>query len=118
MTQPQTNTNTPVQATPLRGPENIKAMCAEIECMKAYCLTHYNAGYDTMVECWEDHDYEKLFYAGEFDPGARNLQIKPGFVITVRPRVPFTAAWERLHDLASIFAERQADARFHESQAQ
>jgi hypothetical protein len=87
--------------------ETIRAMVAEIDKMKQWCLDNYEQGADTMVECWDSTDYENLFYTGSADPA-----IVVGH-ITVRPRVPFAEAWSRLKSIASIYAERQADARNH-----
>ncbi len=83
--------------------ENIKAMIAEIEKMQAHCLAHYDEGYDTMVECWGTEDYEQLFYTMNNDTTTRKFQPEV--------RCTFAAAWERLHSLASVFRDRQADAR-------
>lgn len=83
--------------------QNIKAMLAEIDAMKAHCLAHYNDGYDTMVECWDASDYEQLFYTTNPDPATRKFQPEV--------RCTFAHAWEHLHRIASIFRERQADAR-------
>ncbi len=83
--------------------ENIKAMIAEIEKMQAHCLAHYDEGYDTMVECWGTEDYEQLFYTMNNDKTTRKFQPEV--------RCTFAAAWERLHSLASVFRDRQADAR-------
>jgi hypothetical protein len=89
--------------------ETIRAMVTEIDKMKQWCLDNYEQGADTMVECWDSTDYEDLFYTN-------HNPLDPAIVvghITVRPRVPFAEAWSRLKSIASIYAERQADARYH-----
>lgn len=58
----------------------------QIEAMKQWCLANYENGADTMVECWGDEDYARLWTAAS-DP------------------------WKLLKDLASVYADRQADAR-------
>jgi hypothetical protein len=63
-------------------------MKEQIELMKQWCIEHYEQGADTMVECWSDEDYSILF--GD-------------------SRTP-EQAWKSLKALASIYAERQADA--------
>jgi hypothetical protein len=83
--------------------ENIKSMLAEIQKMKAYCLANYEKGYDTMVECWTDADYEQLFYTTNPNRDTRKFQPEV--------RCSFRAAWECLHSIASVFEERRADAR-------
>ena len=59
--------------------------------MKVWCLENYYNGADTMVECWEDSDYDDLISRSGSDEDA----------------------WEVLKRVASIYAERQADAWFH-----
>lgn len=59
-----------------------------IKAMKQWCINHYDQGADTMVECWSDDDYAILF--GD----SRTTE----------------QAWKSLKALASIYAERQADA--------
>ena len=70
---------------------NIKA---EIESMKQWCLDNYDNGADTMVECWEDEDYEDLF-TGEYASGK------------------IADAWDTLKKIASIYEDRQADAKYY-----
>lgn len=88
----------------------VKAMLAEIAKMQEFVLqpANYDNGYDTMAECWDDEDYEKLFYEGEFTAPVVNGKPVPR-------RVTFAMAWETLHSVASIFAERQADADYYAS---
>lgn len=59
--------------------------------MKAWCVENYEAGADTMVECWDDEDYAEL--------------------ITESPTVE--DAWDVLKSVASVYRERQADARYY-----
>lgn len=80
--------------------ENIKNMLLEIQRMKDYCMTNYDAGADTMVECWDDEDYENLFYETNWDSGD-----------APRKRVTFARAWDTLKDLISVYAEQRADAK-------
>ena len=91
--------------------ENIKAMMAEIEKMQAFVIQpeNYERGYDTMAECWDATDYEKLFYQINTNPDTRKDQPEV--------RCTFAEAWDCLHSIASVFRERQADADFHASQA-
>ncbi len=56
--------------------------------LKAWALANYTKGADTFVECWSDSDYQRLI-----DEEAKPL-----------------AALKRL---ASIYRERQADARHY-----
>ena len=65
----------------------------EIQAMKEWCLDNYNKGADTMAECWNDEDFESLFTSCDGQP------------------VTTADAWRRLKNLASVYAERQADAR-------
>ena len=67
-----------------------------IAAMKAWCLENYESGADTMVECWDDGDYEDLI-----GRCAGNLE----------------EAWGDLKRLAGIYAERQADARYYREMA-
>lgn len=67
----------------------------EIEKMKQWCMENYDNGADTMVECWEDKDYENLFI-GEFATGLKK------------------DAWNTLKSIASIYQDRQADARYYQ----
>jgi hypothetical protein len=107
-TQPQTpacagSRTTPVHPQEPTMSENIKFMLAEIQKMKAYCLANYEKGYDTMVECWTDADYEQLFYTTNPNRDTRKFQPEV--------RCSFDDAWKRLHSIASVFEERRADAR-------
>ena len=65
----------------------------EIQAMKEWCLDNYNNGADTMVECYTDEDYENLFTSCDGKP------------------LTTADAWRLLKNLASIYADRQADAR-------
>jgi hypothetical protein len=64
---------------------------ASIQAMRAWCLENYELGADTMVECWDTDDYQRL--------------------IEDDHRGDTAAAWETLKRLASIYQDRQADAR-------
>lgn len=59
--------------------------------MKDWCLENYENGADTMVECWDDEDYANL--------------------ITESPSEE--QAWDTLKSVASVYRERQADARYY-----
>lgn len=65
-----------------------------IEAMKNWCMENYDNGADTMVECWTDKDYARLFVNQN---NARFMSER--------------AAWKLLKDLAAVYADRQADAR-------
>lgn len=58
--------------------------------MKAWCLANYEKGADTMVECWETEDYTRMINGCNGD---------------------LKEAWAVLRRVASVYAERQADAR-------
>ena len=59
-----------------------------IAAMKQWCLDHYEQGADTMVECWNNDDYQDLI-----------------------DRTQTTAqAWEVLRGVADAYADRKADA--------
>lgn len=62
-------------------------MNEEIQNLKNWALANYENGADTMVECWEDNDYAQLVRKH----GADALTI--------------------LQRIASVYADRQADAR-------
>jgi hypothetical protein len=63
-----------------------------IQAMKDWCMENYSQGADTMVECWDTEDYERLFsYEGSTVTDAQ--------------------AWEILKSVAEVYADRQADAR-------
>lgn len=100
---------TPVISIP--HTETVGAMVQEIAKMQAYCLAHYDEGYDTMAECWDDEDYEDLFYESTHAAPVHNHKPVPR-------RVPFATAWADLHNLACVFRDQQADAAFHASQAE
>jgi hypothetical protein len=61
-----------------------------IEAMKEWCMENYSNGADTMVECWEDEDYEDLFASCDGNPDD---------------------AWLALKTLAEVYSDQQADAR-------
>lgn len=63
-----------------------------IQDMKQWCIDHYDQGADTMVECWNDDDYQELF---SFEGEARTA----------------SQAWDTLKSIAAVYRERQADAR-------
>lgn len=62
-----------------------------IKNMKAWCLENYENGADTMVECWDDQDYDDMIERAGSDE----------------------VAWEDLKAVASVYADRQADARYY-----
>ena len=61
-----------------------------IEQLQAWCLENYENGADTMVECWDDAEYQEL------------LDDCDGSVAD---------ALDILKSLASIYDEQRADAR-------
>jgi len=67
-------------------------MNAEIDAMKKWCVEHYEQGADTMVECWADEEYAKLFISHDGKP------------LTKRQ------AWHTLKGIAGWYKDRQADA--------
>jgi hypothetical protein len=66
---------------------------ATIEAMKQWCMDNYDKGADTMVECWDDSDYEELFTSHDGQP------------------LSDEQAWSTLKGVADVYADRQADAR-------
>ena len=64
-----------------------------IEAMKAWSLENYENGADTMAECWSTQDYKNLFTD-----------------VNGKPQTS-AQAWKLLKNLASIYADQQADAR-------
>ena len=68
-------------------------MKEQVELMKKWCLDHYEQGADTMVECWSDQDYASLFTYPDGQPRTNE------------------EAWHSLKAIASIYREREADAR-------
>ena len=73
--------------------------------MQDWCSqpANYESGYDTFVECYSSEDFEDLFYDRVWDEASCDY---------VRgSRVTFADAWDLLHSMASVYAERQADAR-------
>jgi len=75
---------------------NAEQIKAEVEAMKQWCYDNYNNGADTMVECWTQQDYERLF---THSSGGK----------------PYTKseAWQLLKDVAEVYRERQADAQYY-----
>lgn len=73
--------------------EQIRGISETIEAMKNWCMENYDQGADTMVECWTDEDYARLFVNHD------------GKTMSER------AAWKLLKDIASVYADQQADAR-------
>lgn len=67
----------------------------QIEALKAWCELNYEAGADTMVECWSNEEYEILFSRGQ----------------------TFAEAFVTLTRVAAVHADCIADANFHRSQA-
>ena len=61
----------------------------QIAAMKTWCEENYSTGADTMIECWSDAEYASLW-----NDGATDAQ-----------------AWDTLRALASVFADRIADAQ-------
>ena len=64
-----------------------------IQALKKFALDHYDKGFDVFVECYEDAEWSELFD----ESGS------------------YTAALKSMKEAASVFADRQADARYHES---
>ena len=64
-------------------------MNEQIVAMKKWCEDNYSNGADTMIECWDDSNYASLW-----DDGATDEQ-----------------AWETLRAVASVYADRIADAK-------
>jgi hypothetical protein len=67
-------------------------MNAEITAMKKWCEDNYTNGADTMVECWSDEDYAKLFTSHDGKPQTKRQ------------------AWRTLKSIAAVYQDRQADA--------
>lgn len=63
-----------------------------IKQLKAWCLENYENGADTMIECWGNEEYQELL-----DDCDGNL----------------AEALDILRGLASVYADQQADARYH-----
>lgn len=75
--------------------EKITTVAAEVEKMKAWCMDNYENGADTMVECWGNEDYERMFAYDDYSK-----------------RTPTVAeAWDVLKSVAEVYLDRQADAR-------
>lgn len=68
-------------------------MQEQIQAMKQWCEENYENGADTMVECWSDTDYASLFTYPDGQPRTSE------------------EAWDSLKAIASIYREREADAR-------
>lgn len=65
--------------------------------LKAFALAHYNEGYDTFVECFEDSEWEEF--------------------LTVDCHGDEKAALAMMATLAEHYSEQQADAAFYRDQA-
>ena len=61
--------------------------------LKAWCEKNYEKGASTMVECWDESDYDKLL-------ADNNGSLKKSLKV--------------LKQLASIYREQEADARISE----
>lgn len=87
--------------------EPISAMLEEIRLMKVWAEKpeNYANGYSTMVECWDDEDYESLFYIANYAAPQHIQAIQP------RVRVSFAEAWEIFKRTAEAYADQEADAR-------
>ena len=81
----------------------------QIEALKAWCMRNYNVGADTMIECWDDGDYNSLFYPAFDAPDEELFRSGDGVK-------SFAEAFNILFNVVSVYAERQADANFHRSQ--
>jgi hypothetical protein len=68
----------------------VHARSGVVAAMKRWALDHYDQGADTFVECWEDVDYAELLHTSEWDQAR---------------------AMRRLAEIASVFADRQSNAR-------
>lgn len=63
--------------------------------VKAYALAHYNdGGWDVFVECWGDREYN------EFIDNA----------LLLKPETTETEMFDSFANIASIWADREADA--------
>ena len=78
---------------------NAEQIKAEVVKMRDWCEANYNNGADTMIECWTQEDYERLFVSSGGQPLSKR------------------EAWQTLKDVASVYRERQADARYYREQA-
>jgi hypothetical protein len=67
-------------------------MNAEITAMKKWCAENYSNGADTMVECWSDDDYARLFTSHDGKPKTKR------------------EAWRTLKSIAAVYKDQQADA--------
>jgi hypothetical protein len=76
-----------------KGQKMNEATKTEIQAMKQWCMDNYENGADTMVECWSDGDYAELFVSCEGEP------------------LTTAQAWQTLKSVASVYRDRQADAR-------
>jgi hypothetical protein len=68
----------------------------KIALFEKWAIKHYDNGADTIIECWEEEDFNAL------------LQTHNNSVM---------ASLRLLSRLASVYRERQADAAYHQSQA-
>ena len=66
----------------------------KIEIFEKWAIKHYNNGADTIVECWEQEDFAAL------------LKTHNNSVIS---------SLRLLRRIASVYAERQADANYYRS---
>jgi len=63
--------------------------------MRAWCQANYSRGADTMVECWEQSDWERHWN------DASN----------------YTDAFKILRRVAAVYRDQQADARYYQENA-
>jgi hypothetical protein len=68
----------------------------KIALFEKWAIKHYNNGADTIIECWEEEDFNAL------------LQTHYNSVM---------ASMRLLRRLASVYRDRQADAKYYQSQA-
>lgn len=78
----------------------------QIRILKLWCKDNYDAGADTMVECWGTEDYEALFRIQIDAPLAEQFRSGDGVK-------SFAEAYETLFHVASAYADQIADANFH-----
>lgn len=64
--------------------------------LQSWCNDNYTRGADTMVECWDRADYEKLLANSDGSP---------------------RRALQTLKRVASVYRDQQADAAYHRSMA-
>jgi hypothetical protein len=68
---------------------------ALIAALKKYAIEHYDQGYDTYVECYDDAEWAE--FVGDHEDEA--------------------SVWNIFHRVASVWADRQADARYYRDNA-